>query len=112
MALVARLVVLPFLPPLSLLMLASLVQVFNIGGTGNIAGSKCLDGRMKKGENVRVMRGDKIIVNTVVRTLRNLKSEVEMIEGGTECGVGLVGFEDFKVGDKIECYITDVKKKR
>merc|ERR1711935_312059 len=50
---------------------SALVQeVFNIGGLGNIAGSKCLDGMIRKGSNVRVMRGDKIIAVSKVRTLR------------------------------------------
>ena len=48
-------------------------EVFNIGGTGNIAGSKCDDGFIKKGSNVRVMRGDKILAESKVRTLRNFK---------------------------------------
>lgn len=48
-------------------------EVFNIGGTGNIAGSKCRDGFIKKGSNVRVMRGDKILIESKVRTLRNFK---------------------------------------
>lgn len=48
-------------------------EVFNIGGTGNIAGSKCRDGIIRKGSNVRVMRGDKILIESKVRTLRNFK---------------------------------------
>ena len=48
-------------------------EVFNIGGLGNIAGSRCLDGFIKKGSNVRVMRGDKILTESKIRTLRNFK---------------------------------------
>lgn len=48
-------------------------EVFNIGGTGNIAGSKCRDGIIKKGSNVRVLRGDKILTESKVKTLRNFK---------------------------------------
>ena len=48
-------------------------EVFNIGGTGNIAGSKCTDGFIKKGSNVRVLRGDKILIESQIRTLRNFK---------------------------------------
>merc|ERR1712127_73468 len=80
-------------------------EVFNIGGTGNIAGSKCQDGMIKKGSNVRVMRGDKIICESKVKSLRNFKSEVESIEEGDECGVGLTDFEDFEPGDKIESFV-------
>lgn len=80
-------------------------EVFNIGGTGNIAGSKCTDGFIKKGSNVRVMRGDKILTESKIRTLRNFKAEVDKIEAGDECGVGLVEFEDFQPGDIIESYV-------
>ena len=53
---------------------SALVQeVFNIGRTGNIAGSRCLDGLIKKSSNVRVMRGDKIIAESKVKSLRNFK---------------------------------------
>jgi translation initiation factor IF-2 len=80
-------------------------EVFNIGGTGNIAGSKCTAGYVKKGSNVRVMRGDKILCEDKIRTLRNFKSEVDKIEAGDECGVGLLIFEDFLPGDRVESYL-------
>lgn len=80
-------------------------EVFNIGGTGNIAGSRCKDGMLKKGSNVRVMRGDKILIETKIKTLRNFKSETDTIEEGNECGIGLLDFEDFQVGDVVECYV-------
>ena len=52
-------------------------EVFNIGGTGNIAGSKCEDGVIRKGSNVRVLRGDKILVESSVKTLRNFKVRLD-----------------------------------
>merc|ERR1712154_107469 len=57
-------------------------EVFNIGGLGNIAGSKCEDGFIKKGSKVR--------------SLRNFKAEVDQIDVGDECGIGLVGYENFQ----------------
>jgi translation initiation factor IF-2 len=75
-------------------------------GTGNIAGSKCTDGIIKTGSKVRVMvRGDKIIFVDKVKTLHNFKAEVDKIETGDECGVGLLVFEDFQNGDIIESYV-------
>merc|ERR1711957_27310 len=80
-------------------------EIFNIGGTGNIAGSKCRDGIIKKGSNVRIMRGDKILVQqTIVTSLRNFKAEVDNIKEGEECGVGVKDFEEFKEGDILESY--------
>ena len=85
---------------------AAVVQeVFNIGGTGNIAGSRCTDGVLRKGGNVRVLRGDKILIESKIRTLRNFKAEADTIESGNECGIGLVDFEDFEPEDIIECYV-------
>jgi len=88
---------------------AKVQEVFNIGGTGNIAGSKCTDGIIRKGSNVRVMRGDKILCESKVRTLRNFKAEVDQIETGDECGVGLLDYEDFQPGDVIESYVEQKK---
>lgn len=86
---------------------AAVVQeVFKIGGTGNIAGSRCTDGFLKKGGNVRVLRGDKIMVESRIKTLRNFKSETDRIESGSDCGIGLVDYEDFLPGDIIECYVV------
>ena len=60
---------------------SALVQeVFNIGGTGNIAGSKCRDGIIKKGSNVRILRGDKILSESKVKTLRNFKVSKSLME--------------------------------
>jgi translation initiation factor IF-2 len=53
---------------------SALVQeVFIIGGTGNITGSRFLDGIIKKGSNARALRGDKILVESRVKKLRNFK---------------------------------------
>lgn len=81
---------------------ATVQEVFNIGGTGNIAGSRCTDGILRKGGNVRVMRGDKILTESSIKTLRNFKAETDLIEGGNECGIGLADFEDFQPDDVIE----------
>lgn len=89
---------------------ANVQEVFNIGGLGNIAGSKCTDGIIRKGSNVRVMRGDKILCESKVKSLRNFKEEVEQIETGDECGIGLLDFEDFEPGDTIESYVEQKKK--
>lgn len=80
-------------------------EVFDIGGTGNIAGSRCDDGIIRKGGNVRVMRGDKILTESTIKTLRNFKAESDTIEAGNECGIGLADFENFLPGDVIECYV-------
>jgi len=39
-----------------------------------------------------------------VQTLRHFKDEVKEVTGQQECGVCFANYEDFKVGDIIECY--------
>lgn len=84
---------------------ATVQEVFYIDGTGNIAGCKCTDGTIQRGANVRIMRGDKILRMTAVKSLRHFREQVETVYAGTECGISLASFEDFEVGDIIECYI-------
>jgi hypothetical protein len=35
-----------------------------------------------------------------------LQAEVDSITTGDECGIGLLGFEEFEVGDVIESYVV------
>ena len=69
-------------------------------------GSKCRDGLIKKGSNVRIMRGDKILQEIKVGTLWNLRAKVDTIESGDECGIGLLDFEDFQFGGISELLIV------
>ena len=36
--------------------------------------------------------------------MKRIKEDVKEVAEGYECGVAIVGYEDFKVGDVIECF--------
>lgn len=94
----------------SLCGVAEVLQVFNIGKVGNIAGSKVTEGRIKFGGWVEIVRGEdlELIYDGKIKTLRSVKEEVEEMEEGTECGIGFGdGFEDLEEGDMIRCYSLD-----
>jgi translation initiation factor IF-2 len=59
-----------------------------------------------KGTNVRVLRGDKILFVSKIKTLRNFKAETDRIEEGNKCGVGLLDYDDFPAGDFIACHVV------
>ena len=40
----------------------------------------------------------------MIESLKNQKKDVEHMRKDTECGIGFEGWEDFKVGDRIQCY--------
>ncbi len=78
--------------------------MFNIGKVGNIAGSVVVDGMVKRGTCVRVMRLGRVKHEGTLKTLRNLKQDVEFIASGAECGIQVAGYQDFEKGDYLECF--------
>jgi translation initiation factor IF-2 len=85
---------------------ATVAQVFEIDGKGgskiNIAGCRITDGHAEKSKRVTVMRNDKAVHEGTVETLRILRKDVLEVKKGTECGIGLEGFNDVKEGDIIQ----------
>lgn len=68
------------------------------------AGIKVYNGHMKhKDHTMQVRRGEDILWKGECKVLKHFKDEVDMVESGNEGAVRLDGFEDYKVGDVIEC---------
>ncbi len=92
---------------------AEVKQVFKIGKLGNIAGCMVVEGVMKKGEKIRVVRDGTVVTEKrALETLRRVKDEAKEVRTGTECGIRIAGYEDLKPGDELVCYkVTEVKRK-
>jgi translation initiation factor IF-2 len=85
---------------------ADVLQTFKIGkGVGMVAGCMVTEGQMKRGSNLRVVRGKQVMHEGSINELRYLKDEVEVVETGSECGISFETFDGVKQGDVIECYI-------
>ena len=69
-----------------------------------VAGVAVTDGKMSRGASIRVRRGEKVIVESTVASLRRFKDDVKEVATGYECGVGLKDFDDFEVGDILESF--------
>jgi translation initiation factor IF-2 len=77
------------------------------GGSSKVAGSLVLEGSIKKGTFMRVVRGPnrKEMYNGKVGSLRRFKDAVKKVDSGEECGIGGdPEWPDFKEGDIIECF--------
>lgn len=85
----------------------------SIGGKKKIkiAGSKVRNGVVDKGARAKLLRKDEVIFDGVINSLKNVKKDVDQMRKDTECGIGFEGFEEFKVGDKIQCY-EEIREKR
>ena len=62
---------------------------------------------MKNKVKVRVLRGNDLISQTEVISLRREKSEVKEVKVGQECGIGILNFSDFEENDKLEFYTLE-----
>ena len=85
---------------------AEVRKIFALSKGGNVAGCVVGSGRIVKGK-MRVQRRKGLIYEGVSLPLRRFQDEVNEVRAGMECGVRLDGFNDFQVGDVIECYTQE-----
>ena len=86
---------------------AEVREVFKISKIGQIAGCYMRSGEFRRKALARVVRGDKVVHDGNVSSLKHEKDDVNQVRKGFECGIGLKGFQDFKVGDALQCYVLE-----
>ncbi|WP_417335191.1 translation initiation factor IF-2 [Halobacteriovorax marinus] len=90
---------------------AEVKDTFVVPKIGTIAGSSVIDGKIKVGCNIRLLRNGKIMFDGKMSSLKRFKDDVKEVKNGFECGIGLEGYTDIKVNDQFEAYML-VEKKR
>jgi translation initiation factor IF-2 len=83
---------------------AEVRMLINIPRMGVIAGSGVLEGVVKRNAQVRVVRDRKAVFTGKITSLRRVKDDVREVAAGLECGIGIEGFPEIKVGDILEAY--------
>lgn len=84
--------------------MADVKAVFRSSKFGQIAGCLVSDGIIKRGEMVRVLRKGETVFEGELASLKREKETLTEARKNTECGLGIKGFAETKVGDQIECY--------
>jgi translation initiation factor IF-2 len=84
--------------------LAEVREVFRSSKFGTVAGCLVVEGFIKRGNPVRVLRENVVIHQGELDSLRRFKDEAGEVRAGTECGIGVRNYNDIRVGDQIECY--------
>jgi translation initiation factor IF-2 len=87
---------------------AEVRQTFSVPKAGTIAGCSVVDGKVVRGANVRLLRDSRILWEGKMSSLRRFKDDAKEVAEGFECGIGLDGYNDLKVGDLIEAYQVDM----
>jgi translation initiation factor IF-2 len=86
---------------------AEVREVFQIPKVGNIAGCYVTDGKMERGQNMRLLRDGVVVFEGKNSSLRRFKDDAKEVQAGYECGIGIENFNDIKVGDTIDCYYLE-----
>ena len=87
--------------------IAEVRETFKVPKVGTIAGCYVLDGEINRDDKVRVVRDGTVVFEGEIASLRHLKDDVKTIRSGFECGIGVSGFQDVKIGDTIEAYTLE-----
>ena len=79
-------------------------ETFKISKVGTIAGCMCIDGKIGRQTNVRIIRDGIVVYTGKLASLKRFKDDVKEVVMGQDCGLNIENFNDIKVGDIIEGY--------
>ncbi len=82
-------------------------ETYKISSVGTIAGCHVLNGKISRSAKIRVVRDGIVIVEAEIASLKRFKDDVKEVMQGYECGIGLVNFNDIKIGDIFEAFIME-----
>jgi translation initiation factor IF-2 len=88
----------------SALGLVEIRQVFMVSKVGAIAGCYVLEGMVKRGAHVRLLRDNVVIWTGELDSLKRFKDDVKEVKNGFECGLSLKNYNDIKEGDQLEVF--------
>jgi translation initiation factor IF-2 len=86
---------------------AEVREVFQIPKIGAVAGCYVTDGKIERGQLLRLVRDGVVFYEGKNSSLRRFKDDVKEVQAGYECGIGIENYNDIKVGDVIECYYLE-----
>jgi translation initiation factor IF-2 len=86
---------------------AEVRDTFRIPKVGTIAGCYVLDGVIKRDNEVRLLRDNVVVFKGKISSLRRFKDDAKEVTNGMECGIGIQNYNDIKVGDVIEAFLSE-----
>jgi translation initiation factor IF-2 len=84
--------------------IAKVKDVFRSQKLGDIAGCMVEEGVVRRESPIRVLRDSVVIFEGELESLRRFKDDVKEVKSGTECGIGVAGYNDVQPGDQIEVF--------
>jgi translation initiation factor IF-2 len=79
-------------------------EVYKISKVGTVAGCMVLEGLVRRGSKIRVLRDNVVVHTGELDSLKRFKDDVREVKAGFECGLSVKNYDDVKVGDQLEAY--------
>nr|MBL8412596.1 translation initiation factor IF-2 [Dechloromonas sp.] len=79
-------------------------QVFHVSKVGAIAGCYVLEGIVKRGSRIRLLRNNVVQWDGELDSLKRFKDDVKEVRSNFECGLSLKNNNDIQEGDHLEVY--------
>ncbi|KAI4301634.1 hypothetical protein L6164_034894 [Bauhinia variegata] len=95
---------------------AEVLNIFEIKGRKRsdeavkIAGCRVIDGNMINLATMRLLRSGEVVFEGPCASLKREKQDVQTVNRGNECGLVLQDWNDFQIGDVIQCLDQVVRK--
>ena len=86
---------------------AEVRETFRIIKVGTVAGCYVTDGKIPRSASVKLVRDGVVLYDGKIASLKRFKDDAKEVSAGQECGLGIEGYNDIRVGDVIEAYITE-----
>ena len=91
---------------------ADVREIFKMAKVGTIAGCLVTEGEIALSDRVRIVRNGVIVHDGTLASMRHYRDDVSSVRAGSECGIGIEGYQDVKEGDVLEGYrIEQVARK-
>jgi len=84
--------------------LVQIREVFSVSRIGNIAGCMVIEGVVRRGARVRLLRDSVVQWTGEIDSLKRFKDDAREVRDGFECGLTLKNNNDIKVGDQLEVF--------
>jgi translation initiation factor IF-2 len=86
---------------------AEVRETFRVPRVGTIAGCMVVDGLIPRSASVRLLRDNRVVFEGKIGSLRRFKDDASEVKQGFECGIGIAGYQDVKIGDVLEAYVVE-----
>lgn len=86
---------------------AEVLAIFHFSKVGNIAGCKVTQGELRRNGRIRIFRNGTLMHEGELASLKREQNNVREVREGFECGLRVKNYDDYQVGDQLECIVIE-----